>query len=301
MKRALTVALATALAALAWAQPKVAVLDAAIPKNMDPSVIVPVTDKITEALVGSGRFTVLDRDNIDSVLKEREFQLSDMVSDQDAATAGKYLGADFVVVVKVQRLSDTYYVSGKMIAVQSGVISKQSSAHAPGDIATLIDLSEQVGSALSGNTALGQGPKELDQGGAKAPAQADKNQPAPTPAARAVKPKRTGWPIVLNLVPGFGIGSFTQGDVGGGLAGVGLSAAFWITGSLPASEGTIILFSAVAVGEIVYAIARPIGYARQWNRAHNVGSIEFLPTLVASTDASGEISTAPGAVLKLSY
>ena len=56
---------------------------------MDPSVIVPVTEKIVERLVVFGRFTVLDRANIDSVLKEREFQMSGMVSDQDVVTAGK--------------------------------------------------------------------------------------------------------------------------------------------------------------------------------------------------------------------
>ena len=136
--------------ATAWSQPKVAVLDAIIPQNMDPSVIVPVTEKIVERLVVSGRFTVLDRANIDSVLKEREFQMSGMVSDQDVVTAGKYLGADFVVVAKVQKVSDTYFVSAKMINIKTGVIANQTSAEGEGKLSSLIDLASQVGEVLSG-------------------------------------------------------------------------------------------------------------------------------------------------------
>ena len=146
MKRAIPVALFVVLAAVAvWSQPKVAVLDAIIPKNMDPSVIIPVSEKIAERLVVSGRFTVLDRANIESVLKEREFQVSGMVSDQDVVTAGKYLGADFVVVAKVTKVSDTYFISAKMIAIKTGVIANQTSAQGEGKLSELITLAERVG------------------------------------------------------------------------------------------------------------------------------------------------------------
>jgi hypothetical protein len=125
-----------------------------IPKSMDPSIIVPATEKIIERLVVSGRFTVLDRANIESVLKEREFQVSGMVSDQDIVTAGKYLGADFVVVAKISQVSETYFISAKMIAIKTGVIANQTSAQAEGKLSVLIALSSQVGEALSGQKVL---------------------------------------------------------------------------------------------------------------------------------------------------
>jgi hypothetical protein len=157
MKRVflITAILVMAAAGLS-AQPKVAVLDAVIPQNMDPSVVVPVTEKIVERLVVSGRFTVLDRANIESVLKEREFQVSGMVSDQDVVTAGKYLGADFVVVAKVQKVGDTYFISAKMIAIKTGVIANQTSAQGEGKLSTLISIAEQVGEVLSGGAVLAQ-------------------------------------------------------------------------------------------------------------------------------------------------
>jgi hypothetical protein len=157
MKRAcLALAIAVVGISAIWAQPKIAVLDALIPQNMDPSVIVPVTEKIVERLVVSGRFTVLDRANIESVLKEREFQVSGMVSDQDVVTAGKYLGADFVVAVKVQKVGDTYFISAKMIAIKTGVIANQTSAQGEGKLTALIALAEQVGEVLSGGAVLAQ-------------------------------------------------------------------------------------------------------------------------------------------------
>jgi hypothetical protein len=123
---------------------------------MDPSVIVPTTEKIIERLVVSGRFTVLDRANIESVLKEREFQVSGMVTDKDIVTAGQYLGADFVVVAKVSKVADTYFISAKMIAIKTGVIANQTSAEGEGKLSTLIDLAAQVGEVLSGGAVLAQ-------------------------------------------------------------------------------------------------------------------------------------------------
>jgi hypothetical protein len=138
---------------VAWAQPKVAVLDSIIPQNMDPSVISPATDRIIEKLVQSNRFTVLDRANIESVLKEREFQVSGMVSDQDAVTAGKYLGADFIVVSKISKVGDTNFMSGKMINVKTGVIVSTTSAQGEGKLAVVINLAGQVGEVLAGGVA----------------------------------------------------------------------------------------------------------------------------------------------------
>ena len=153
MKKALFALLLTAFAFVAaWSQPKVAVLDAIIPQNMDPSIQGPATEKIIEKLVQSNRFTVLDRANIEGVLKEREFQVSGMVSDQDVVTAGKYLGADYVVVAKLSRVGDTNFISGKMINVKTGVIASQTSAQGDGKLSVLINLAGQVGETLSGGS-----------------------------------------------------------------------------------------------------------------------------------------------------
>jgi hypothetical protein len=162
-----------------WAQqPKVAVLDAVVPANLDQSVVIPVTEKLAERLVVSGKYTVLDRSNVEQVLKEREFQVSGLVSDAEITEAGKYLGADFVVVARVSRVAETYFLSAKLITVKTGVIANQTSAQTEGKISDLIRLAEQAGNVLAGAAAT-----------APKPAVAQPAKPTePPPAAKPAQP-----------------------------------------------------------------------------------------------------------------
>lgn len=133
-----------------FTQPKVAVLNAVIPDTMDSSVIVPVTDKIEEELVASGKYTVLDRINIEQVLQEKEFQLSGLVKDTEIKKAGEYLGADLVVVARVSRIENTFFISAKMIDVKTGAITAQTSDQQEGSGAVLFNIAQNVGRKLAG-------------------------------------------------------------------------------------------------------------------------------------------------------
>lgn len=138
------------IASAGIAQPKVAVLDADVQKGIDRSAASAIAEKLTERLVLSGRFIVLDRSNVEQVLREREFQLSGLVSDSEISQAGKYLGADFVVAIRVQRVDRTYMVTAKMIAVDTGIIARQASAEGEGRASILLALAEEAGDGLAG-------------------------------------------------------------------------------------------------------------------------------------------------------
>ncbi len=150
MKRAVFFLAVLVFSAAAFAQPKVAVLDADLQKGIDKSASSAISEKLTERLVLSGRFIVLDRSNVEQVLREREFQLSGLVSDSEISEAGKYLGADFVVAIRVQRVDRTYMVSAKMIAVDTGIIARQASAEGEGRASILLALAEEAGDGLAG-------------------------------------------------------------------------------------------------------------------------------------------------------
>jgi raffinose/stachyose/melibiose transport system substrate-binding protein len=132
----------------AWSLPKVAVLDLAVQKGIDPAAVIPVTESVMEEVVGARAYVVLDRAYIEQILKEKEFQLSGMVSDTQVAQAGQYLGADYVVTGRVQMMSDTYFVVVKMIEVKTGVIVAQSSEEGEGKLSVLLSLSHKVGKKL---------------------------------------------------------------------------------------------------------------------------------------------------------
>lgn len=135
----------------AFALPQVAVLDAAIPADMDPSVIVPITDKISEELVKSGKYVVLDRASVEQVLKEKEFQLSSgLVKTEEIRKAGEYLGADFVVAARASKVGSTYFISARMIDVKTGAITAQTSVELPGDLDVLLQLARTAGNRLAG-------------------------------------------------------------------------------------------------------------------------------------------------------
>jgi TolB-like protein len=149
-----TIAVAAVLficATTVFSLPHVAVLDTILAAGMDPTAAVPVTDKIIEELVNSGKFTVLDRANSEQVLMEKEFQLSSgIVRNEEIRQAGDYLGADFVILANASRVGSTYVISAKMIDVVTGEIAAQASTEKQGKIDVLLEIARTVGKQISG-------------------------------------------------------------------------------------------------------------------------------------------------------
>jgi len=138
-------------AASVFSLPHVAVLDAILAPGMDPSAKIPVTDKIIEELVNSGKFVVIDRANVEQTLREKEFQLSSgIVRTEEVRQAGEYLGADFVIVANASRVGSTYVISAKMIDVVTGEIAAQASREKQGKIDVLLEIARLVGKQISG-------------------------------------------------------------------------------------------------------------------------------------------------------
>jgi hypothetical protein len=137
-------------AAVVCGEPSLAVLDAVLDEGIDSAVMVPITEKIIEQVVASKKYVVLDRANIAQVLSEKEFQFSGMVKDTEIKQAGEYLGADFVGVARVSKVGETYFISAKIISVETGAITAQASAEKKGDADVVFDLARTVGVKLMG-------------------------------------------------------------------------------------------------------------------------------------------------------
>jgi len=131
--------------------PQVAVLEAILAPGTDPTVAGPVTDKIIEELLRSEKYIVLDRANVEQVLREKEFQLSSgIVRNEEVRQAGEYLGADLVIVANVSRVGSTYVISARMVDVVSGEIIAQASSEKQGKIDVLLEIARTVGKQISG-------------------------------------------------------------------------------------------------------------------------------------------------------
>ncbi len=184
--------------AAAYAAPKVAVLDAVLPQGMNAQVSIGVTEKISEELVASGKYTVLDRTTVGQSLKEIEFQMSGLVSDADIKKAGEQLnsrlGATYVVVARVSQLGNTFFISAKLIDIKTGEITAQASYEAEGNVAITLSVAQVVGKKLAlgakETVQLAEEPKKTDK-----PAKLPNPQPQqPQPAA----PQPSATPSVFD-------------------------------------------------------------------------------------------------------
>jgi hypothetical protein len=181
----------------------------------------------------------------------------------------------------------------------------------------LIDLAGQVGEALCGGAATSPG---------KAPAVAKAEPPAPakTEPHEAQKYRwneRPGVPIALNLVVGFGVGSFVQKDnLGGAVCVVGdsLACVLYVWGYVDTyasliesaannrtwdnSTGRTLLLAGAGVyaATAIFGVIRPIKYFDRLKARRGEVAFFAAPTL-ATASLEGRTVAQPGAVLSLSF
>jgi hypothetical protein len=168
-----------------FALPQVAVLRTAVSAGIDPTVAEPITEKIIEALVDSGKYLVLDRLNIDKVLTEKEFQFSSaVVSQAEMRRAGEYLGADLVLFASISRVGSTHILSCKMVDVTTGAITAQVSEERKGSIDVLLEAAQAAGERIA-KTAVVTGPGGGSQKAAQAALPGAAGPPSGQPQADA--------------------------------------------------------------------------------------------------------------------
>jgi TolB-like protein len=86
-----------------------------------------VIDELNNAIVRAGSLTVVDRQQLDVVRKEQNFQMSGDVDDKSAQSAGKLLGAQSVLSGSFTEIGKTYRFRIRVIAVETGVVQYSNS------------------------------------------------------------------------------------------------------------------------------------------------------------------------------
>jgi len=80
-----------------------------------------ISDFFKMELVKKG-YTVVERAQVQSLLKEQEFQASDITSDEGAAKAGKILNVPAVMLVNIPTYKEDMNMTAKIIDVEDGSI-----------------------------------------------------------------------------------------------------------------------------------------------------------------------------------
>lgn len=129
-----------------------------------------ITDHLREELLRTGKFTLVDRSQMDSVLKEQAFQQTGCTDQDCAVQVGRVLGITKRVTGRITKIGDAgWLVSAQMIDVETAETLRAESLRFRGDFFDLMDkiigdlagkLSSVVGLARSTPPPKGDTPVE---------------------------------------------------------------------------------------------------------------------------------------------
>lgn len=85
---------------------RIAILEFEEEPQLKGKVSIKPSDMLTTALVRSGRFTVIEREKIDQIIKEQKLGLTGLVDPNTAAEVGKLLGAEAVIFGSITSLTE---------------------------------------------------------------------------------------------------------------------------------------------------------------------------------------------------
>ncbi len=111
-----------------------------------------VREEISNAIVNSPLYTVVERTMIEKVLAEAQFQSKGLVDDSQISKLGKMMGADFVCYGSVVPLGSNYYISLKMVDVTTAKVVLQSTGSTKQGTDDLILVSQQISNKLIKNS-----------------------------------------------------------------------------------------------------------------------------------------------------
>ena len=103
-----------------------------------------VAEWLITSLVRTGRFDVVERSQLQKILKEQELGLSGMINQETAAKVGALLGVKVIITGSVIRLGNIYDVNTRVISVEDGSILKAEKIRGPG-----LDAIEQMMDSLA--------------------------------------------------------------------------------------------------------------------------------------------------------
>jgi hypothetical protein len=131
------------IVAFAWSQdvskkPNIAIIAFAGDKSSTPEQLDAITDRFQAELQATGRFVVLDRSQIDMILKEQGFQQSGACGSTECQVkVGQLLGVDKLISGKVVTFGGVYAFSLSYLDVGNGVVEHTLSFEVEG---ALIDV-----------------------------------------------------------------------------------------------------------------------------------------------------------------
>lgn len=108
------------------AQQNIAVLDLEPRGGLTAEEVLSISDRLRGELINTGRYTVIERGQMDLILKEQGFQQSGVCSEASCIVeVGQLLAVHKMVGGSIGKVGKAYSINLKIIDVQSGKIERQ--------------------------------------------------------------------------------------------------------------------------------------------------------------------------------
>jgi curli biogenesis system outer membrane secretion channel CsgG len=206
---------------------KLAVVPVELGGNIDPRVADTLAQILSINLIRSGKYLVYPRtETLEQVQEEYKTQLSGVTAEEHLVNMGKGENPQFVLSVVARRLGSQNMFNASIINLESGIQTIGGSVN----YATLDDgmqVMESLARELTGIRGAFPSAESLeavrDRAAAEAAASGDKAKEEAAPSASRTRrtrgTRKSGGAVfgygILNLA--LGLGSFVQGDPGGGV------------------------------------------------------------------------------------
>ncbi len=90
-------------------------------KGVSKVIGIAVSDLIRSDMVDTGRFVVVERAQMDAILKEHELQQTGCTDSSCAVQVGKILSANKVLIGEINKLGSDYIITARVVDVEKGV------------------------------------------------------------------------------------------------------------------------------------------------------------------------------------
>jgi len=186
----------------------IAIFDFDVVGKVDKDISRPLSDSVRHEIVKSGKYKVMDRANMDRILREQAFQMSGGVQKERAVEAGQFLGVGRLVIGSIGIVGRTYLISLSLVNIESGETERVEEDTCKCEIDELIESVKRAANKL---IAGGPVPAAVP---VPAPARVESIPPAPVtvpllaPSGITYRDPVTGMDFVL--IKG---GCFQMGDV----------------------------------------------------------------------------------------
>lgn len=192
--------------------PQIAVLPVQGDESLTPQQLQFITGQLTAELVKTRTFTVLDRGQMDFILKEQGFQQTGVCNSSECQVQmGQLLGVEYIVAGALVRFGNKHALRADYIDVASGRVAHSVDQDENGDLEDVykelcLSVGQQLAqyvSAKNNKMAKIPAPAELAQGGASEPVYRIPPHVEPVPS----KPLSVKRKVALALWGGSAVGA----------------------------------------------------------------------------------------------